>query len=262
MSKTIALFILCIIGIQFCYSQGLKIGPKEFIWNSDDTIAHRKVNYNPVFFVLGTLSDYSGHFTYVNREKQVDRYFPNEKPLVEFLSRFIQINLNIKVDTYFEKSGHCEMYSDTLSKILNNFYDKNGKLVDSLFKTKEQICSFIAGVYYRNGKKIDTLIYKIQLANSPKHQNCFVFLKQLGCTKIFFEYLRGMPIQYVLYFKPTNELENYLFTIEEENKILNEALDNLYFEIMKGNLTKEELEHELRKSKNEEFIRIKNAFER
>ena len=260
MRKILILIIFIFIGFHLSYSQGLQINNKDFLWNPDDSITHRKVNYDPVFFVLGTLSDYLGHFQYVDREKQVDRYYPYQRSLVDYLTKYIKVNLNIKVDTVFEKSGHCEMYSDTLSKILNNFYDEKGLLINSLFKTNEQICSFIAGVYYRDGKKIDTLIYKIQLYNSPKNQNCYELLKQIGCNRIFFQYSRGFPSVYILYFKPTKELDNYLYSIEEENKELNKWLYQTKYKIFKDYISKEEWEKEIIESNSKELIIIKNAF--
>ena len=166
---------------------------------------------------------------------------------------------DIRVKT--KSDGFIKMFSDSLSNILNRFYDNKGILIDSIFKTKEQICSFIAGVYYRNGMKIDTFIYKIQLANSPKHQNCYLLLKQLGCKEIFFKFLRGIPNQYILYFKPTNELENYLVTIENENEKLNESYNNAVLDFFKDSVSRTELQKELLKTRANETLRIRMAFE-
>ena len=95
-STIIISFFIC---SHLCYSQGLNIDKvnKDCVWNSDDTIMHRIVNYDPKYFVLGTLSDYLGHFRYVDEEKQVDRYYPSEKPLVKFLEKYIKEELKISV---------------------------------------------------------------------------------------------------------------------------------------------------------------------
>jgi hypothetical protein len=218
------------------------------------------LRYEQIYFVLGTLSDYMGRFQYVVREKQVDRYYPHEKPLVDYLTKYIKTELNIQVDTTFEKSKHCEMYSNELSKILNSFYGTQDKLIDSKFKTNEQIYSFLAGVYYRYGDKLDTCIYKIELANSPKHQNCYDFLKRIGCKKIFYKYLNNIPAQFILYFEPTDELKSYLNIIESQRLILQESNKRQTIEMLLGYLNKESLEKKTQISRQLEVEYIRNAF--
>lgn len=216
--------------------------------------------YEHIYFVLGTLSDYMGRFRYINREKQVDRYYPYEKPLVNYLTKYIKTELNIKLDTIFEKSNHCNTYSDELSKILNSFYGTKDELINDKFETNTQICSFLSGVYYRYGDKLDTNVYKIQLANSPKHQICYEFLKRIGCKKIFYKYLKNIPVQFILYFEPTDELKTYLDFIESERLILNESLNMQIEEIMKGSKTTQELIKNSQLSRKLEVEKIINAF--
>jgi len=228
--------------------------------NPKDTI--RTVSFDSVYFVLGTLSDYMGRFQYVDREKQIDRYYPYEKPMVDFLTEYIKAEFNIIVDTIYNKSNHSEMFSTELSKTLNNFYGKNDKLINSKFETQKQIYSFLAGVYYRYGEKLDSSIYKIQLANSPKHQNCYEFLKQVGCENILYQYLNNIPAQFILYFEPTDELYSYLDSIEFERIVLKKSFYNQIEDMMKEHMTKEELEKDYQKSKNKEIEKIKRVFER
>lgn len=217
---------------------------------------HSTNEYEPVYFVLGTLSDYMGRFQYVDRERQIDRYYPYEEPVVRFLATYIKDNLNTAVDTIFKESGHKitsrhgEMYSESLSKTLNSFYGSDDKLLDSSFKTNEQINSFLAGVYYRYGEKMDSTIYKIQLANSPKHQNCYNLLKHIGCRKIFYKYLNNIPSQYILYFEPTDGLKMYLDIIEPQRLILQRSNYIMMSELMKKDLSEiERMSEETREAR-------------
>lgn len=251
------LIIAFLLVFQSTHSQ---VNKEEKNTNSTDTI--RTVSFDPLYFVLGTLSDYMGRFQYVDRERQIDRYYPFEKPLVKYLTCYIKKELNIEVDTVFEKSNHSEMFSYELSKTLNSFYGEKDELLNSKFETKNQICSFLAGVYYRYGEKLDSSIYKIQLANSPKHQNCYEFLKKVGCENIFYQYLRNIPAQFILYFEPTDELKKYLDHIEFQRVILKKSFYNQIEEMMKKHMTKEELEKGFQKSRYEEVDKIKNAFKR
>jgi hypothetical protein len=213
-----------------------------------------------VFFVLGTLSDYMGRFQYIDRQNQVDRYFPYEKPLVDYLTQYIKTELGISVDTIINQSKHIQMYSEELSQQLNRFYGPDDKLIDSLFQTRKQMYSFLAGVYLRYGEKLDTSIYKIQLTNSPKHQVCYELLKSINCNQIFYKYLRNIPARFILYFEPTHEFKKYLAEVEQENEVLKQSFQHQVEEMMKDNMSKEELEKISHKLKQEELVKIKNAF--
>ena len=211
MKSIFILLIVFLLAFQSTHSQASINIERKIIASSDTTEVK---SFEPIYFILGTLSDYMGRFQYVEREKQVDRYYPYEKPLAYYLTDYIKAELNIVVDTAFEKSKHSEMFSEELSKTLNNFYGKNDELINSKFETDEQICSFLSGVYYRYGERLDTSIYKVQIANSPKHQDCYELLKRIGCEKIFYKYLRNIPAQFILYFEPTEKLKDYLDIIE------------------------------------------------
>jgi len=249
------LIIAFLLVFQSTYSQ-INKGAK----NTDTTDTIRTISFEPVYFVLGTLSDYMGRFQYVNREKQIDRYYPYEKPLVDYLTGYIKSELNVVVDPVFKKSNQYEMFSDELSKTLNSFYGERNGLIGSKFETNKQICSFLAGVYYRYGEILDSSIYKIQLANSPKHQNCYEFLKQVGCENIFYQYKRNIPAQFILYFEPTAELKKYLENIESKRILLEKSYYSQIEEMIKEHETKEEMMKDFQKSKEKEVIKIKNAF--
>ncbi len=248
--KHFFLIIIFLLTIQSAFSQ------------IDKPISESKtqtVSINPIYFVLGTLSDYNGRFYYVKREKQVDRYYPFEKPIVNYLTLYIKTELDINVDTIFEKSNHSEMYSEKLSKKMNSFYGEKDELLNGKFETNEQIYSFLAGVYYRYGDKLDVSIYKIQLANSPKHQNCHEFLKQIGCKNILYERLKNIPAQFIYYFEPTDELKKYFDSIDSERILLEKSFHNSIVEMMTNSITKEELEMSLQKSKEEDLEKFKNT---
>ena len=203
-----------------------------------------------------------GRFSYVKREKQVDRYYPFEKPLVNYLTLYIKTELNITVDTIFEKSNHCEMYSDELSKKLNSFYGEKDELLSNKFETKNQFYSFLAGAYYRYGEKLDSSIYKIQLTNSPNHHICYELLKKSGCENVLYEYLKNIPAQFMYFFEPTEELKKYFDSIEFEKEILKKSFYNEIEEMMKGGITKKDMEKSFQESKNKEIEKEKNAFKK
>jgi hypothetical protein len=176
-----AVIISLLLAVQCAFSQIEKKSDNAIFANTKQT-----VSIDPVYFVLGTLSDYMGRFSYVKREKQVDRYYPFEKPMVNYLTLYIKNELNSTVDVIFEKSNHSEMYSDELSKTLNSFYGEKDELLSNKFETKNQFYSFLVGAYYRYGEKLDTSINKIQLTNAPNHYICHELLK--GISKNCFQY--------------------------------------------------------------------------
>ena len=251
------LIITFLLVLQSAFSQIDKKGDSAILANTKQT-----TSLDPVYFVLGTLSDYMGHFYYVNKEKQIDKYYPFEKPMVNYLTLYIKNELNITVDTIFEKSNHCEMYSDELSKKLNSFYGEKDELLSNKFETKKQFYSFLAGAYYRYGEKLDSSIYKIQLTNSPNHHICYELLKKSGCENVLYEYLQNIPAQFIYYFEPTDELKRYFDSIEFEKEILKKSFYNQIEEMMKGAITKENMEKSFQESKDKEIAKFKVTYKK
>jgi hypothetical protein len=216
--------------------------PVQIYPQSDSKLAQsNKINLNTTYFILGTLSDYMGRFYVVNKKDQIDKYDPDEKPLMDYLDRLIQKEFETKTTTYQNPNPKqtvletYETYSHDLSIILNSYYGKDDLLIDSLFKNPEKICSFMTGKYYRNGTKINDSIYKIQLANSPNHKMCDILLKRIGCTKIHFILIKNIPTQFIYYFIPTLELKKYFDSISKQKKELTESRDKFIMTILKNN---------------------------
>jgi hypothetical protein len=232
----------------------------------DNSITEKDtITLDPQYFILGTLSDYMGRFEYVDREKQIDRYYPYEKPVVDYLTKYIKNELDISVKTVFEQSLHSEMFSEELSKTLNNFYGENDELLDNKFETLNQKYSFITGVYYRYGFSNNSNISKIQLANSPKHKSCYLLLKQIGCENIFYQYLRNIPAQYIIYFEPTSELKKYFEIIEKERLIIRESFIESVVEMMKDPMSSKELKEmkeEFKDAIYRDFDKVEAIFKR
>jgi hypothetical protein len=233
---------------------------------TDNSIAVKDtVTLDPHYFILGTLSDYMGRFQYVDREKQIDRYYPYEKPLADYLTGYIKNQLNIEVQTIFKPSLHSEMFSEELSKALNSFYGENDQLLDDKFDTLNQKYSFITGLYYRYGESNNSKICKIQLANSPKHRNCYLLLKEIGCENIFYQYLRNIPAQYILYFEPTDELQKYFDIVELKRVDLRKSFLKTVIKMMGDAMTPKELKElkeQFKKSIDDDFEKVKTVFER
>ncbi|SFB95985.1 hypothetical protein SAMN04489722_101353 [Algibacter lectus] len=214
MTLTLLIFFQC----SFC--QGIK-GVNGQLKHSlkGKKVIDSKLEINQTFFLLGTLSDYMGRFSYVEEKNQFDRYYVFEKPLIRCIDSIAKKYFNTNI---IEKDN--KLYSEKLSRLMNTFYDDNN-LIYSRFKNNNDKVSFILGVYYRNGMHIKDDIYKIQLANSPKHKNCYDFLKELGCESVFFKRLNNIPTQYKIYFKATDAIKAYIQKIEtEHSKLFNEKI--------------------------------------
>ena len=222
-----------------------------------DTITHHKVKLDPEYFVLGTLFEYSipnnGRYSALDGVNLVDIYFPQEKSVARYMAKYIKEEFHIIVDTIFTRSNHCSIYSEEFSKRLNHFYDKNGLLNDSIFKTREQICSFITGVFYRYGWKIDSMIYGIRYYCPHKYLNLKLLL-EYDCESLLYKKSRS------IYFRPGKELENYLFTIEDENSICSSDWDEYIYNMAKEHLSKEEFEKDSNESKLKLKIQLRSIF--
>jgi hypothetical protein len=189
----------------------------------------KTIEIDPFYFTLGTLWDYSGRFTYVDKSSQVDRYYVNEKPLMDYLERMIKKELNIEIKAVPDNESNVrryETYSPELSSSINSFFNNNHLIIDSLKNLPKLNYSYLAGRYYRYGHRINDSIYSIQIANSADHKAIDSLLRRIGCNKIHFKYLNNIPAQFIYYFIPTNELETYFDSLANEKKKLEDSYLN------------------------------------
>jgi hypothetical protein len=160
---------------------------------------------NTLYFVLGTLSDYMGRTTYIDKEYQVDSYYYYEEPLVRYLDSLIMAELMIDVSETFI-NGRYETYSEELSEIINSYY-RDGMIYSRLLETTCDVCSFLTGKYYRYGEQLNDSVFKIQVPNSPNQSLVDSLLRRMDCTDIYFTHLKTLPAQFIYYFVPTEELK-------------------------------------------------------
>lgn len=192
-----------------------------------------KAEINSDFFLLGTFSDYMGRFKYVDRERQIDRYYPYEEPVTRFLAKFIKENYKIVVDEVFTTSRHSEIFSPKLAKeIHTKYFDEMGSFIDSTLNSEVKKYSFLTGVYYRYGEHLGGDFYKIQIANSPKDKEIYQILKDLECDKLTYKFFRGyIPSSDIFYFEATPRMIKYFKILQKEK----EELQKSYYEkIIKG----------------------------
>lgn len=210
--------------------------PSQIYPQTDSRLApSNKISINTTYFILGTLSDYMGRFAYVNKQSQIDRYHAYEKPLMDYLDDLIQKEFMIEIKPIPDKIADpslYETYSSKLSLIINSYFKRPYLILDSLKNQPELNRSYLAGKYYRYGRKINDSIYSIQLANSADHKVIDSLFKRDGCTKIHFKYLDNVPAQFIYYFIPTSELKKYLDSITKQKKVL----DNFYNKMIMATL--------------------------
>jgi hypothetical protein len=199
------------------------------------------------YFLIGTLSDYMGRETYIEKEFRVDVYDEMEKALAFTIDSIFKVDYPDVKLTVDKKTGKFEIYSKTLVKFINNFYtyEPSGRTVyngnadfeklnlDSLskttdfftsnfdtiytgslrsdnFKTEIQKLSFITGMYVRFAVPNDTLS-TIRIYNSPSRAKIFVdLLKEMQCTNVEYKVIKGIPVSHSVFFTPTIELQAYL----------------------------------------------------
>ena len=243
--KNLLSFIL-ILTFSIVFSQVEKTQIKGVTFNKPNEIDTTQVKINSTFLLLGTLNDYISH-NYGNIKNKFDSYNVGEKPLKNFVDSIAKKDFNVNL---IEEKNN--LISEKLSNLMNSFYIGNN-LNDSLFNSNEKKLSFLLGVYYRYGEKINDNIYIIQLANSSKHKNVYEYLKELNCQNILFKRLDNYPRIYKIYFQPTDIMKKYFKTIEtEKNKLL--ASNDEHSRI------NEKLKEELKKQKDIENLKIIEIF--
>lgn len=173
----------------------------------------------PEYFLLGTLSvNEEGRFDGL-KENEVDRYRRNEESQVNYLKDYIRQRFKINVSVQKGRNGII-VYSDTLSKILNDYFDKGGRLSEKLFDSDQKIYSFLTGVYYRRGNRVAEKVYSF-----PEQFNgdlMYYLVNRAGCNKILY---KGFKSDVALfYLKPSLFLKKSFDTVEQEKQ----ALGNVY----------------------------------
>lgn len=219
-----------------------------------------ELNINPDYFLLGTFYDYMGRFSYVDREKQVDRYYPFEESLAKYVAGFIETNYNTTVELQFDKSRHSEMFSKTIAEKLHCYYDEKGILKKGILDTEEKMYSFLTGVLLRHGENIFDNVFLISVSNSPKRDEIYELLKILECSKIIYKDYRGnIPNITKFYFEATPRIIGYFSLIENENKLIRSEFERLNKEMFKDGYDEVILDREKRDREIEN--RIKAIFE-
>ena len=122
------------------------------------------IKIDPEYFILGTLSDYMGRFTYVSKNYQIDRYYSFEKPLIDYIEAMTKGEFNIELSITpdnEQKVSRYETFSPELSSKINSYFNNNHLIIDSLKNLQNLNCSYLTGRYYRYGKRINNSIYSI-----------------------------------------------------------------------------------------------------
>jgi len=228
--KTSLFYLLFFFISLFCHGQSSDI----------------KIDYD--YFLLGTLNDYIGRDNYKKIIDRIDRYSPQNKPLVYFLDSVFRDKYPDLVVNVIEKTGQLELWSKSLALKMNNFYCYEpsnrkiyigeadimtlnldsltktpdfytsyfdtiytGRIKDDIFRNDAERLSFIAGAYMRFGGKKNSLYY-ISIPNSISKVGVVTEqLKELECSNIEYIMLKDhIPAGHIVYFTPTDKLKNYL----------------------------------------------------
>jgi hypothetical protein len=208
--KNIGKIFICIIGLSTIFSfnqkQDLKLDNESFL--------------------LGTLSDYMGRIVMTNEKDKIDNYGYSEKSLVTKINSLLiekYDDLSIRnIETGTPGYVGTKLYSKKLAEKINSNYtfekfnlSQNNdtifyeKLKTNIFETELQKISFIIGAYSRFGEQKNGK-YCIRLFNSTsKFNECEKILRDLNCENIETEFIKNIPLNQLVYFKPSKKLKKY-----------------------------------------------------
>ena len=199
-------------------------------------------------FLLGTVSDYMGREVFTNEKDKIEQYGFHEKCLVNKIYYLLIGEYSDLLIKKFETTGDRKICSEKLAEKINsnyNYYKSNitqnnepvfyGELKTNILTTELQKISFIVGAYSRFGSH-ENERYCIRLYNSMSHFNeCKIILKELNCEKIEVKIIENIPLNQLIYFKPSKEVMKYLVNyayirnqIEEDEKKIFQELTEKY----------------------------------
>ncbi|MGC4041809.1 MAG: hypothetical protein QM710_13770 [Flavobacterium sp.] len=191
------------------------------ITNSCHSQENSRYKIEKDYFLIGTISDYMGRFKDPLDTMNVDSYYENERPLLDFnYALFKKDYGDLKKDSLNKKLESAKLLKK-INSYFNWVYDPNwsNKNHDSLYigyvdlkkiQTETQKSSFLLGVYTRYGQKNDST-YCINISSSNTlFDTSLKILKDLKCRKVESKIYEGIPVSCVIYFQPTDRLKMYL----------------------------------------------------
>jgi len=207
------------------------------------------------YFILGTLSDDSGHDVDPREENLFDRYYSMQEPLITVIDSLLKKDYLIsayKVERYLDSTGNFlsgKIFSDTLLKRFDVYYtfkengtftsDNDPKLNNKpilmrylktkIFDEDSQKLAFLAGTYVRFGLANDTA-YEISIPESfGKAKICYNLLVNFKCKATYQVWQDHIPTGYHVYFHPSQKIKAYLQQFMYLRKRLDEA-ERIWFE--------------------------------
>lgn len=208
-------FLVIAFFISICFHAQEKVEVKGVTWNINSKIDTTTVKIYNDFFLLGTLNDYTGYPRLAN-----GNYFDSYNDAEEVLMNYVDSLVKIDYSTSMVKEKNRFISKEMTSKMLS-YYD-GYEIKEDVFDSKQKKLSFLLGVYLRFGTKINDNYYKIQLANSAKHQTVYEILKSLGVMEIFYKRLNNIPRQDIFYFKATPPILDYFNKVENKKDVLHQ----------------------------------------
>lgn len=177
-------------------------------------------------FLLGTISDYMGRIVMTNEKDKIDNYGYSEKSLVTKINSLLiekYDDLSIRnIETGIPGDVGTKLYSKKLAEKINSNYtfDKfnlsqnndtifYGKLKTNILETELQKISFIIGAYSRFGEQKNGKYYIRLLNSTSKFNECEKILRDLNCENIETEFIKNIPLNQLIYFKPSKKLKKY-----------------------------------------------------
>jgi len=208
---------------------------KVFSQTNELEIKNQTLRIYPDAFILGTFSDLNGRFQYIDKENQIDRYNSFEKSLGKYISYFIKRYYDTENELTKNPDNSLDLLVPKIAKRLNyTFYNENGNLIYEKLKNDEEKLSYLLGIYYRFGEKLDNDIYQIKINSYEKKEAVYRILNELECENIILKNSSNKSQnKAIFYFEPTLRIIKYFKTLEQEKTQL--EFESLSFEINSDN---------------------------
>lgn len=168
----------------------------------------------PEYFLAGSLTYCKPWGVTLEMDSVVDYYYSNEKHVMNYMFGYLKKTFNLEM---YVDSSKGWIYSKQILRRLSNIIDTNRTLKNVDQMTTEEICSFLLGACYKEGRKITDSTYRIMPYRTDKNSALSGLLRRAGCDKIYINYMRGsVPDLTVYYFEASPILRKYFETLTIE----------------------------------------------
>ncbi len=173
------------------------------------------------YFILGTLNEYMGRMYIDKKQFQIDRYYPYEQALADYVCSLIEQKYGKGSCRLTPVKNRVDLYCKPLYPVIDSLYKRDVKVIE----TREQALAYMHGRYLRNGTAMGDSLCYITATNPDAGRIFYKAAMMIGLKDLSLNVLNNVPPVTRLSFTPTEEFLELMHRDADLKAKIAEALD-------------------------------------